>query len=78
MAYLSNAKYILELGAGCGLVGILLAKQFYLNKNKEIKLILSDSDNFVLELLNKNIKLNFGNENIEGFFEFFKPNFFSI
>uniref|UniRef100_A0A915N0E7 Complex 1 LYR protein domain-containing protein n=1 Tax=Meloidogyne javanica TaxID=6303 RepID=A0A915N0E7_MELJA len=65
LAYLSNAKYILELGAGCGLVGILLAKQFYLNKNKEIKLILSDSDNFVLELLNKNIKLNFGNENIE-------------
>nr|CAD2128046.1 unnamed protein product [Meloidogyne enterolobii] len=61
LPYLSNAKYILELGAGCGLVGILLAKQFYLNKNKEIKLILSDSDNFVLELLNKNIKLNFGN-----------------
>nr|CAD2182101.1 unnamed protein product [Meloidogyne enterolobii] len=65
LPYLSNAKYILELGAGCGLVGILLANQFYLNKNKEIKLILSDSDNFVLELLNKNIKLNFGNEIIE-------------
>ncbi|KAL7074498.1 hypothetical protein ACQ4LE_006894 [Meloidogyne hapla] len=58
LPYLSNAKYILELGAGCGLVGISLAKQFYLNK--KIKLILSDSDNFVLEKLNKNIKLNFG------------------
>ncbi|KAF7636448.1 EF-hand domain-containing protein [Meloidogyne graminicola] len=58
---LFNSKCILELGSGCGLVGISLAKQL-IKENKEIKIILSDSDSLVIEQLKENVKLNFGKD----------------
>ena len=55
---LSKASSVLEIGAGCGLVGLLAARMVQKQQSTSTRVLLSDFNQVVLENLQRNILLN--------------------